>query len=700
VALAGVVFDLGFEGPTLERIEDGLRTARALGVGTLIALSARAQGDSVAVTAARYDARAGRQLGKPLESRGARADPFRLAAGIVHGVLGLSGPIEDIERLREHSSNPAALQRYDAGLDLMERWRLAEAERAFREAVALDSTFAMAHHHLAQVLYWQGADQIRGLARLGPEAVRLSRTALRHTEGLAAWEREHVAAFNRFLEGDYQEARERYGALLARDSTDVYAWLLGGIVEFRDPWLAQGADGSLRPRGDLNAARQAFTETTRLNPGFHIGYGHLFDITSEALNAATRSQSTGFERPGHELVPVWESRTDPNTLEAFGLVYSDSLAWLPEPAFESLPRARLEDGALRLLETSLRTLRRWAAYAPDEHRPHTELATWTMRQRDLLPAPQPPERLDSLAEAALLHAERALELVADTVPEDVIRLANLSLAAGRAERARELVLSAVERSPRGDVLPRATSNALLFIGDVEAALALLRRGSARTFHWEDPATGRMLHDGGTEPLVRRLVTLGATGASEGLAEAFAELEAAWATPSEGRMPIERLRVEHAPSLAPALAMYPEALARWRVEADLSDPLWDALALDPSDRLAALPAALAEPDPQVPDPIRSYLLGTAALEAGEAGLALRLFHRLDSIPLGTDTREDPGWGLLALSLYRRGQALELRGDTAAAMESFRRFIETRAGVASAPFAAAARERLARLGAGGP
>lgn len=697
VALAGVTFDLGIRSPALERLDDGLSIARTLKVETMIALNARVRGDSVFVSATRFDVAAQGQVGRPLESHGPRHDPFQLAAGIVQGVLGLTGSVDEVENLRRRSSNPLALQRYDEGRDLMARWRLPDAERAFREAVALDSTFAMAHHYLAVVLYWEGADATQGLSERGPEAVRLSRAALRHSDDLTIREREHVLAFNRFLEGDYEVAREQYADLLARDSTDVYAWLLAGIVEFQDPWLTEGADGSLHPRGDLNAAVRDFTETTRLNPGFHLGYGHLFDITELALSASTFRQ--GFERPRDELVPVWESRSDPGSLDAFGLVYADSLVWMDEGSLLGANDEELQDGARRLLDRSLRTLRRWAAYAPDEPRPHAELATWTVRQREVLSIPQRPEVLDSLAQAALDQAQRALALQTDTMPDDAIQLANLFLATGQTGRAHEILAGTLDGRGPDEALSRAALNVPSFTGDLAMADDALELVTVRNAYWKDPGTDRLMDDGGTGALFARLGVLGAMGATERIVTQFADLEARLSAPSDSRMPLPTLRSILAPGLAAALAENPAELKRWKADIGLQDALWDAIDPAPPDRLGAVRTALADTAPEVPEPERSYLLGNAALQVGEADLSVRLLSRLDSIPLSIGD-QDLGWALKALSLFRRGEACELLGDTADALGFYQRFVDTRiSGDGSAPLEARARERIAELTPGG-
>ncbi|MBT8404247.1 MAG: protein kinase [Gemmatimonadetes bacterium] len=698
VSLAGITFDLGITDPVFTRVDQGLETARALGVDELVALSARAlPRDSVEVSATRFDPRSGAQVGEVLVSRGPSENPFRLAAAIAHALLGLEGGVDEVELLRRQSSNPEALARYDDALELMQSWRLTEAEAALRATVALDSTFAMAHHYLALSLYWLGAGEVQGLARRGPEAVIFSRSALRHGSDLPVREGIHVRGLNRFLEGDYEASRAAYDDLLARDSTDVYAWLLRGIVEFQDPWLEGDGESGLRPRADLNEAARAFREATRLSPGFHLGYGHLFDITQRVIGSSGAGSTRGYQRPRPELVPPWESAMNPASMVSFGLVFRDSISWHSDQAFGAIPDATRRDGARRLLDSSLRTLRRWAAYAPNEARPHEELATWTQRQRSLLRGAQSPALLDSLARAALGHARVALALKSDTTSTDLIRLANLQMASGDIVAAREQIDRAVALADdEGAPLPRAVSNPLLFAGDWTTAVELLDREPRRDRFFPDTLTGEMLTDGGAEPMVRRLTVLGSGGAGESVVEeAFDALEARWRAPPPGTAALPRLLTAHAPLVATALARAPAALGRWRREAELTDPLWTAVDPASDDRLGALEAALADGDPRVRGATRSYLLGASALDLGAPGVALRLLSALDSMALSLEAR-DVGWGLKALSLYRKGQALEALGDRRGAIAAYRAFLETRLPTAgAAPYEDEARVRLAEL-----
>jgi tetratricopeptide (TPR) repeat protein len=156
----------------------------------------------------------------------------------------------------------------------------------------------MAHHYLALTLYWQAAREESRLTALAPEIGRQSFAAIRHAGGLPARDSAHVDAFYRFQEGDYEGARRAYQALIDRDPTDVYALLLGGIVEYHDPWLVERPDGTLVPRQNLNRALSSFRETVRLSPGFHLGYGRLFDITERVLRTADDRPASASRTPG------------------------------------------------------------------------------------------------------------------------------------------------------------------------------------------------------------------------------------------------------------------------------------------------------------------------------------------------------------------------------------------------------------------
>ena len=283
-------------GPTLEFIDDGVELANDLGVQALMTVTLDLEGDSALLDVGVFYASSGQGWwAGPFHSQGVLDDPHTLVAPIVNGILGLSNVPLQMADLRRGTDNPDALMQDIEGLALMARWRLSEAEQSFRRAIDLDSSFALAFHHLAQTLYWHTAQSARPRVDLGPEIQQLTAAAVRNINGLTSRDSMHIRAFHSFQAPEYPEARALYNTLLSVDSTDVYAWLLLGSVEFRDPWLVQNpVDSSLLPRGNFNVATDAFSAALRLQPAFDLGYGHLFDINRRVRWAVDMGGCPGF----------------------------------------------------------------------------------------------------------------------------------------------------------------------------------------------------------------------------------------------------------------------------------------------------------------------------------------------------------------------------------------------------------------------
>jgi len=703
VAVAGLSFDLGLSAPTLDRIDEGVRIARNAGVERLVTLTAKIRsGDTTVVTTAQFDVRTSRSVGETLEAVGLRSDRFRLAAQIAHGMLGLEGNVEDVEELRLQSAYPAALIQEAEGRRLLGSWRLQGAEAAFRAALSADSTFSMAHHYLALTLYWQTAQEVNRLQELAPELARESLAALRFAQGLSVRDSTRVTAFYRFQDGDYDDARRGYEALLARDPTDVYAWLLLGIVEYRDPWLVERGDGTYAPRSNLNTALRAFSETVRLSPGFHLGYGHLFDITGKLLATAETGTGYVFELPRDEVVRPWDTGTPLNGM-TFYPVERDSIVWVTAASGSLLSEdPEVARGAERLLGNTRRTLRRWTEYAPDEARPLDELVTWTLRDRDKLGIPADPREIDSLTAIALEHAERALQLRPDSLQIDLLRLGNLRLASGDADAAQRLVASAAARRQEGSEVSqnRMASNIYLYRGRPGAAIELLANESDRRRYYRVPGNADPVPDAGAEPTIERLRVLGSTQAiGSFLHEQFDELGRLWSPARYSPEALAVLRTQVAPRFASALVFDDDATREWTQAAELVDPIWDLLRADPADTLASrerLQVARAFVGTEVSPPSRAYILGTKAQRLGMHSDAIQFLSRLDSVPFSVTAR-DPGWGLLSLSYYGRGRSYELLGDQQQAIAWYERFLDawTEPDALVPPLADSARSALARL-----
>jgi tetratricopeptide (TPR) repeat protein len=492
----------------------------------------------------------------------------------------------------------------------------------------------------------------------------------------------HVRAFTSFQEGDYVTARDGYRGLLASDSTDVFAWLLLGSVEYADPWL-NGSDEELwTPRKNTNLAVRAFSETVRLSPDFYLGYGHLFDIYYDLLAAGEPGfRGYGFESPRDDVIVPWEN-LEPTRQEFFYPVVQDSIEWVRSARSEEF-KELAHSGAQSLLRDIRRRLERWAAYAPEEPKPQEELAKWHLASRRYMSGLNQ-AALDRAAEEALRHTAAALALGGDTTPEDLARLGALYLAADSLERAVEHTERALEslQSPGRSLSrlpPRVAANVFLARGQPFRAIGIMApswlagsRAVADTLH------GRIIPFGAAGLAYGKIRVYGATGlAGDSLRHAFAELNRIWSQPRYTPRDVALLRDVATRSIGPSLVLDAEARRGWFEGWETTSPLWKEflrVESDPDSTRAWLErAGEAAMQDDREGGHTAYLLGALAQQSGADSLAIRLFGKLDSWPMAVG-RADLGWGLLSLSHYRRAKSCERTGDIAEAIRHYRRFEE--------------------------
>jgi tetratricopeptide (TPR) repeat protein len=689
-ALAGVMHDLEIDSPVLPSLELGLQVARAQRVGTLLALTTEIRGDTAVLEALLYDVSGGHEVRRPIQVSAPVADVDGLVAPVTQEILQLRDRQVSLETLLTESSSPHAHREFQAGLDALYDWRLAEAEEHFREAIAADSAFALPVHYLGLTLYWTTSRNPERIVDMGPEIAQLSQTAdaLATERGLRPGLRDHVSAFRAFWEGDYDAARAKYRSLLATDSTDVEAWLLLGAVEYEDPWLVELDDGSLTPRKDLNLSRTAFETAARLAPDLPLSYGHLFEIDRVVAEATVRRFCPAFERPGGDKLPPFAHRVAQDQV-AFCPISGDSIVWVRLDDYPEADRAELLQHTREMLASTSTLLERWIAVRPDQARPYEELADFALWERDLGDCTADPEHADSLTGLVLRHLETALELRADTTPEDLVRLAVLRLSADDVTGAEELMEAAlsayapatVNGPAVGPPAPSAAANLFLSTGRPGRAHEILRpMWDTRTFGAMDSdVSDGMLMAGPVEPQFGRILVSGAAGVSGGpLDSLFRALEDVWSEPAYTAR--QKAVLGHAAlglGIGPALAASPDVLERWVAgwqEADLEvSPVFLGLAaaqagselagdwldstiveLEAADRVSAT---------------RLFLAATLAARVGRDSMAVDLYGRVAACPLRLDN-VDLGWGLRTQSHLFQGIALQSTGDRPAAARAFR------------------------------
>ena len=132
------------------------RLAREAGVWTVVLGDYQEAGDSLHLTARVFDVASGARVDV---ARGQRAGVRRPPAGLRPAgarLLDLSGAPNEVRAGLAPATTPSleAYRSYLAGVERLNRWDLAAAQRNFQRAVEIDTTFGLAYYKLALTRGW------------------------------------------------------------------------------------------------------------------------------------------------------------------------------------------------------------------------------------------------------------------------------------------------------------------------------------------------------------------------------------------------------------------------------------------------------------------------------------------------------------------------------------------------------------------
>jgi TolB-like protein len=153
-----------------------------------------------------------------------------------------------------------ALKAYLTGESDYRSSQWARAIQAFQQAVALDSTFALAHYRLASAAEWAARFDL-----VTPAAD----AAYRHRSRLGPHDRELVEAFHAWSHGDATTAERLYRGVTARQPEDAEAWYRLGEVEYHY--------NPVRGRS-FSHSRDAFERALLATPGQQPILFHLMEV--------------------------------------------------------------------------------------------------------------------------------------------------------------------------------------------------------------------------------------------------------------------------------------------------------------------------------------------------------------------------------------------------------------------------------------
>ena len=626
------------------------RLARDAGAWTVILGEYERVGDSLSLVARMFDVATGARVDVAEAAGRPEGDERPLFDRLARSLLDIAGAPTGIQTGLVAATSPSleAYRAYLAGMDHLQGWDLEAADREFRRAVTIDSTFGLAWYRLALARGWLlGADDAVSMQAM--------MRATMHSGALPLHERLVINAYRAFLQPDYTTSRSLYYELLKRDSSDADAWYGLGDAWFHDP---------ARPLAErFTASYRAFARAVALVPDYALAYQHLAEMLAQAS-----SRTSGVMLAG-----------------------ADSFAVPPGggPTAQALARARTAATELG---------RDWVSLQPTTLRAHTTLFDALLLRGDLPGALAEVDRFEAASRAHpgfTLERARA-EFVAGRVDSAAGSLGRAVDSAAPEdfdawtsglEAARDIAAAANVFAYRGDLTRAART---LELSDrvrgrfIDAAADSARRNNPDRTHWRLLALGNLYAStGGPVPALRRLWTAAA--------------EAARAAPAAQRPHVARMGAPAALGVFTSAAGDTSALQELRAMAGDEPPPEVAalLALARNDREGAREALDGRDAPVAPKPApgkgempakpagpsteaylhdyRAPLEATARYWLGDYRITVELLAEFEADRLSTD-RWDPRWGMLGRVRLLRGMALEKLGRSADAEREYRRVLE--------------------------
>jgi len=249
------------------------RLAREAGVWTVVLGDYERAGDSLHLVARVYDVASGNRVSVARVDDRPGEDVRPLFDRLATELLDLSGAPGELPVgvARSTTASLEAYRAYLAGVEQLNRWNLAGAERDLERALAIDTTFGLAYYKLALTRGWL----------TGTEDSIATRAIVRATafsSNLPIHDRTVINAYRSFLAGEYAEARSLYQQLLSRDQGDADAWY--GLGE---AWFHDTTHVNLGPQ--FTEAIRAFNHSLQLDPDYALAYDHVQSMLSGAAGA-------------------------------------------------------------------------------------------------------------------------------------------------------------------------------------------------------------------------------------------------------------------------------------------------------------------------------------------------------------------------------------------------------------------------------
>ncbi|NOT07099.1 MAG: hypothetical protein HOP28_02745, partial [Gemmatimonadales bacterium] len=349
-------------------LQSGIAVARRAGAGKLVMGDLLKIGPRTQVVGKVFDVKTGLRV-RTVRQDAATTDSIMSAFGqLARAVLNVAPPA-GTSLGSIGTGSVSAYQSYMIGVGFLNRWMLDSARTAFGRALALDSSFALAHYKLATVYGWQTPNS--------EEGPRHAALALRYGAALPQRERNLLLGAAALTEQRYAEACSVFSRLLAADSTDVEAWYNLGECAYHDPAVVPLAGDTTRFvfRSSWNLMLKAFRHALELDPTSHLAFQHIQDALLTRVRQGCRLPP-GVERCGSTGV-LFEGvlQRDADSL----LIAPVSLATSTASRSEQLVAAQRQGARRANLEAARQVAEEWLRAGPGESRPRRAYARILLR---------------------------------------------------------------------------------------------------------------------------------------------------------------------------------------------------------------------------------------------------------------------------------------------------------------------------------
>ena len=306
---------------------------------------------------------------------------------------GVPAATPDLRALTTRSVD--AYRAFVQGVAFYQQSAFRRAEGSFKEAVQLDSTFALAWANLAMAS--AGTGGVQAMVNPGSTMYRAVEQAARHATRLPPRQAQLIRSMQALMHGQITRALRLADSLAStdRDDLDVRAWLASGELIL---YIVDTTASPPRPKASPNHGMALVREVLERDPGRRSVY--LSAMYLYGLSAGLWwGELWGYKQEAASFAAMLMRGPDVSYIPVVG----DSIVLMVRSEFERLSPPQQARIRRRNADAAMAWVERWLAAGPEDAEAHA----WAARIADVLD--DFPRALRELAVAESLGVESSLE---------------------------------------------------------------------------------------------------------------------------------------------------------------------------------------------------------------------------------------------------------------------------------------------------